>query len=252
MSAARPVDARIVLAGLAAVLVVAWLCYRPALSGAFELDDLSNLSGLAYVQDADSALDFTLSGDAGPTGRPLALLTFALQADAWEEGASAFLNVNLLIHLLNALLLAWCLFQLASLSSVERRNALLVAAAAASVWVTMPLLASASLLVVQRMTTLSATFALLGLGGYLLARKALADNPVRGFVGMSGSLVAGTVLSALCKESGLLLPVFVLVIESTILGRPASVAKRTWRLWQSVFLALPLIAILLFLASRAG
>ena len=60
-----------------------------------------------------------------------------------------FLQMNLLIHLLNAVLLAWCLYQLAALGRVGRDQAALVALAAASLWVTMPLLASASLLVVQ-------------------------------------------------------------------------------------------------------
>ena len=240
---------RLVLIGFCAVLAFAWFCYQPAISGDFQLDDYFNLRGLAKVEDARSAINFTFSGIAGPTGRPLALASFALQAESWDQGAAAYLKVNILIHLLNAVLLALFLYQLALQRGVPRNDAAIVAAAAASLWVLMPLLATASLLVVQRMTTLSALFMLLGLSAYLFARANLDDKPKRALAGMSASLIAGTVLATLCKESGLLLPVLVLVLEATVLDRPNGVKARYWRAWQSVFLVLPLALLLAYLAS---
>jgi len=241
---------RLVLIGFGAVVALAWFCYQPAISGAFQLDDAFNLSGLAQVDDARSAFDFVFSGISGPTGRPLALASFVLQAENWDQGAAAFLKVNILIHLLNAVLLAVFLYQLALQRAIDRNHAAIVAAAAASGWVLMPLLATASLLVVQRMTTLSALFMLLGLNGYLFARAELNHNPKRALAGMSASLVTGTVLATLCKESGLLLPVLVLVLEATLLERPTGVKTRHWRIWKSVFLVLPLTLLLAYLASR--
>ena len=154
---------RLVLIGFCAVVALAWFCYQPAISGAFQFDDKFNLGGLEKVDDARSAIDFALSGIAGPTGRPLALASFALQAESWDQGAAAFLKVNILIHLLNAALLALSLYQLSLLRAVPRNDAAIVAAAAASLWVLMPLLATSSLFVVQRMTTMSALFMWLGL-----------------------------------------------------------------------------------------
>jgi len=241
---------RFALIVFCAVLAFAWFCYQPAISGAFQLDDNFNLGGLEKVDDARSAFDFVFSGMAGPIGRPLALASFALQAESWEQGAAAFLKVNIFIHLLNAALLALCLYQLALQRAIERHDAAIVAAVAASLWVLMPLLATASLLIVQRMTTLSAMFMLLGLSGYLFARSKVDDRPTRALAGMSASLVAGTVLATLCKESGLLLPVLVLVLEATVLERPNSVKARHWRIWQSIFLVLPLTLLLAYLASR--
>jgi hypothetical protein len=206
---------RLVLIGFCAVLTFAWFCYQPAISGTFQLDDEFNLRGLLKVEDTQSAIDFIFSGMAGPTGRPLALASFALQAEHWEQGASAFLRVNIVIHLINAALLALCLYQLSLRRAVARNEAALVAAAAAGLWVLMPLLATASLLVVQRMTTLSAMFMLLGLSGYLFARAQMSNRPKQALAGMSASLVAGTVLATLCKESGALLPVLVLVLEAS-------------------------------------
>ena len=252
MIKARLTTTHLSILGFCLVLLLAWFSYRPALSGVFQLDDIGNLGGLARVEDSASAIDFVISGTAGPLGRPLALLSFALQADSWEQGASAFLTVNVLIHLLNALLLAGCLYWLALQSGVERQKSVLVASVAAGVWVILPLLATASLLVVQRMTTLSALFTLLGLGGYLFARRQINAKPARALAGMSVSLTAGTLLAAFAKESGLLLPVFILVLETTVLERPSGVANRQWRIWQSLFLVLPLVAIVAYLASHAA
>ncbi|MDH3532312.1 MAG: hypothetical protein OEO82_05235 [Gammaproteobacteria bacterium] len=240
---------RIALIGFSLALVAAWFCYRPAIGGAFQLDDLANLGGLANVEDARSAADFILSGEGGPSGRPLALATFALQAESWSQGPAAFLSVNILIHLLNAIVLAWCLYRLALLQALEAHRAVIIAAAAAAMWVLMPLLSTATMLVVQRMTSLSALFVLLGLGCYLLARSRIETAPSGALVGMSASLVIGTALATLCKESGLLLPVFVLVVEATLLRCPKSVTLRRWRVWQLVFLVLPTVALLAFLAS---
>ena len=243
---------RFALPAFGIVLLVAWFCYAPALDGDFLLDDQSNLGGLALVSDYDSGVDFILSGDAGPTGRPLALASFALQADEWTEGPAAFLAVNILIHLLNAVLLCFCLFRLALARGTERDRALLIATIAASVWVLLPLLATATLLVVQRMTTLSATFVLLGLAGYLVARARLEEQPVRALAGMTASLVVGTALATLSKESGLLLPVFALVLEATVLARPQAVERRTFLAWKVAVLGVPLAALLVYLSTLFG
>jgi hypothetical protein len=240
---------QLVWVGFCAVLAFTWFCYAPAINGAFQLDDYGNLGGLATVEDKASAIDFIFSGIAGPTGRPLALASFALQAEQWTQDPSAFLGVNILIHLLNAALLAAFFYLLSLQRAVERYAAALVAIAAASLWVLMPLLVTASLLIVQRMTSLSAMFMLLGLNGYLYARAGIDSRPKHALAGMSASLVAGTVLATLCKESGVLLPALVLVLEATVLERPGAVRVRDWRIFQWTILIAPLALVLVYLAS---
>lgn len=249
MSYLRIDQIRIVWIGFCAVLIFAWSCYAPAISGTFQLDDYVNLGGLAKVKDTRSAVDFILSGIAGPTGRPLALASFALQADEWRQGPAALIRVNILIHLVNAILLAVSFYQLSRQRAVARYEATLVASVAASLWVLMPLLATASLLIVQRMTTLSAMFMLLGLCGYLYARAQIDSKPKWALSGMSVSIVAGTFLATICKESGALLPVLVLLLESTVLERPGRVKNRDWRIWQVIFLIAPFGVVLVYLAT---
>ncbi len=113
----------------------------------------------------------------------------------------------------------------------------------------MPIMASASLLVVQRMTSLSATFVLLGLVCYLVFRGTIEHHPRRALAGMSANLAAFTLLAMLTKENGILLPVFALVMECTLLPPPRRLPAGTWRVWRAVFLWLPLLAVAAMLAS---
>ena len=235
---------------LGMTILCAWFVYAPALDGAFLLDDISNLSGLRLVEDRLSALVFIASGDAGPVGRPLSLATFVPQAGSWGEAAEPFLLVNILIHLANGLLLAWVLYLLGIACRLRVDQALFVTIAASAVWLFMPLLASSSLMIIQRMTTLSALFMLLGLAGYLQARQKIDLHPTLALVGMTVSLVAGTSLAVLAKESGALLPVYVLVLETTVLARPTGARPLRWRTWKAIFLLLPSVILLAYLASR--
>jgi protein O-mannosyl-transferase len=248
MTTAR--DRSVAVLVLSLTILCAWFAYAPALGGAFLLDDVSNLSGLRLIEDRLSALVFIFSGDAGPVGRPLALATFVPQAESWGQTAEPFLLVNILIHLANGFLLAWVLYLLCIAGRLREDQALFVAIAGSAIWLFMPLLASSSLMIIQRMTTLSAFFMLLGLAGYLQARQKIVLHPTRSLFGMTMSLVAGTSLAVLTKESGALLPVYVLVLEATVLARPISVRLSRWQAWKAIFLLLPTVILLSFLASR--
>lgn len=235
---------------VAIVLAAGWFVYRPALSGAFLLDDQANLGGLSNVTESTSALRFILSGSAGPGGRPLALASFVPQAGSWEDGARPFLTVNILIHLVNACLSGAFLYLLTVARGTGKSNALLVSVTAMMLWLFMPLLATSTLMIVQRMTTLSAMFVLLGLCGYLLARRSVPHRKRIGLVTMSAVLAVAGIMAALSKESGALLPVFVLAIETTLLRRPRGLTVVGWRSWMSVFLLAPTAIILAYLAIR--
>src|SRR5690606_35931800 len=127
----------------------------------------------------------------------------------------------------------------------DHRKAVWIAAMSGAIWMLMPLLASSSLLIVQRMTTLSATFLFLGFIGYLCSRRLLDKRPRLALTLMSVCVVFGASLAALAKENGALLPMFVLIAEGTVLQPPQRTNFRVWwRTWFSVFLAVPAIALL--------
>lgn len=59
------------LLAIALGLALALAAYLPGLGGALMFDDHHNLAGLSEVGDLSSSIAISLSGDAGPTGRPL-------------------------------------------------------------------------------------------------------------------------------------------------------------------------------------
>jgi len=239
---------RIAAALFSVTLLLCFLLYRPGLTGGFQFDDYSNLSTLEALRDnptLDQFAQFLLKGIASPVGRPLSLLSFALQAHDWPD-AAAFVRVNVLLHLLNGTLLFWWLLRLSRLLATPAPARLYVPLAAVLLWLIAPIQATSVLYVVQRMTELSATFVFLGMGLYLAGREALGRGaPLAALAWMSAGLFVGAGLGTLAKENAAQMPLMVLALECTLLaGQPR---PRAWRLWAAAFLALPALALLAYL-----
>ncbi|POB05156.1 hypothetical protein [Halopseudomonas oceani] len=204
---------------LLAVLAIALLfaVYKQGFSGALYYDDYGNLEGLSKIVDLHSAKQFVFGGFAGPLGRPIALASFALQASGWPENSASLLFVNALIHLANATLLGLLGYMCVRLSlSLPRGKAFWVAFGAALLWAGLPLLASTSLIAIQRMTGLAALFSILGLVGFTWSYRLYASSPVRGLFCQFSLLGLGTLLAMFSKESGALTPLFALAIETLV------------------------------------
>lgn len=197
------------------------LIYWAGLHGPFLFDDVPNLAALEHIDGVGSWRDLGiyLSEARSFPGRPLAMLSFLLQRPAWPDDPFAFKLANLCIHLANGLLVFVLARRLSGVLPATRPHndvtwpALLAAAA----WLICPIQLSAVLLVIQRMTLLMALFTLLGLIAYL---KAVLDDQAsawrRGTFMVLGLGVC-TVLAFLCKENGILLPLYALVLDVTLL-----------------------------------
>jgi hypothetical protein len=228
-------------------LVLLWWVYAPALTGAQFYDDFGNLEGLDRVTTPEAQKQFVFGGKAGPLGRPVALATFLPHAAGWPGNGAEILAVNVSIHLANVALvgvLGYLCLGLVGFGSQSRR--FWVAFGAAFLWGSMPLLASASLIVIQRMTSLAALFSLLGLIGFVAAYRLQSARPLLGFIVQFGALGAGTVLAMYTKESGALTPLFALVIHTLL--APRTLADRRLALLQSMLLWASLFAILAYLS----
>ncbi|MCK7575568.1 MAG: hypothetical protein MZV65_47730 [Chromatiales bacterium] len=144
---------------LLAGLLVAWSLYQPGIEGGYHFDDEPNLHGLGAISSKSEAIDFIFSGLSEPLGRPISLASFAFQAYAWPTNPDIFLRTNILIHIFNGLLVIWIVFRLLEIKkpfdTVSNSN---VAAATGSLWMILPVLASSSLFIVQRMAILSGFF----------------------------------------------------------------------------------------------
>src|SRR5690348_4889752 len=108
------------ITGLVAMLALAWWAYHPGLPGDFLFDDFANLPALGATGPVDTWATFwryITSGDADPTGRPLTLLTFLIDARNWPASPYPFKVTNVILHLVNGVLLAWVLWWLGKMLS---------------------------------------------------------------------------------------------------------------------------------------
>jgi hypothetical protein len=237
-------------------VAIAALVYQPGLNAGFQFDDFVNLNQIGATGPVDNwptFWRFLTSGTADPTGRPLSLLTFLLDANDWPADPRPFLTTNLWIHLLNGALLWQLVRQLESgivASKLQREAAALFTAA---FWLLHPLFVSTTLYAVQREAMLPATFTLLGLLGYGWGRTRLAGpNPHRALCCLVFSILFGTIAATLSKANGILLPMLAGVLEATIWasGRVDPAIRRWFRLSRIVFLLLPSIAVVAYILTR--
>lgn len=217
------------------VAVCLFVLYVNGLDGIFFIDDAPNLDGLKDVHDFAGAMHFITTGASGPLGRPLALASFLVGADSYPESARFFLLVNILIHLCNLLLVALLAFHLQKLLPSLFGVSPWFVPAVAFFWGVLPILASTSLMVIQRMTSLSALFVLLGINLYLWGRT--HQGSTTRVVWVLLGIGACTLLAALSKENGLLLPLLLSVLHLTLFGRGNGVGNSSpskllaWGLW---------------------
>jgi len=247
--------AKLVLAGTVLLLALAWLAYLPGLRGGFLFDDYVNLVAIGAtgpVDDLPTLARYLTSGIADPTGRPLALASFLLDARDWPAEPAPFLRTNLVLHLLNGLLLLALLRRLgAVLAPEEPARSDASALLGAGLWLLHPLLVSTTLYIVQRESMLAATFCFAGLLGYVAARQAFDARPGwKPLLAMAVAIAGGTALAMLCKANGVLLPMLALVLEGTVLRRLRS--DGGFRQLRLGLLVLPSVAVVLYLASFAG
>jgi protein O-mannosyl-transferase len=242
-------------AGWLLLLALAYFVYRPGLSGGFQFDDYVNLPSLGAmgpIDDVPTLLRYLTSGTADPTGRPLALLSFLIDAQDWPADASRFLRTNILLHLLNGSLLLALIWQLERVLQPGKYPGS-IALLGAGLWLLHPLLLSTTLYVVQREAMLAATFTLVGLLLYLRARTRFrTSGGAAGLGAMAAAVVGGTAAATLCKANGILLPLLVLVLEATVLrlepikDDSARTRLRRFHWWM---LVLPSLVIAAYLAS---
>ncbi|HET6914361.1 MAG TPA: tetratricopeptide repeat protein [Rhodanobacteraceae bacterium] len=243
-------DALIFAAALAVLLIVAWLVYRPGLSGTFLFDDFGNLPAIGASGPVDNWATFwryITSGSADPTGRPLTLLTFLIDARNWPADPWPFKHTNLCIHLLNAALLCWVMLRLGRHAHLSARHGAAAALAGSALWLLHPLLVSTTLYIVQREAMLPATFVLCGFLCWCTGRDRMdQDRIVAGWIWLLAGAWLCTVLAVLCKANGALLPLLIAVAEFTVLrGNAADPDKAMgapgFRKPEVVILGLPIL-----------
>lgn len=242
------------------VLGGAFFVYFPGLSGSFIFDDVANITRNPLVAIHQLSLEALLqaadSGRSGPLGRPVSMVSFALNHYFSGFSPYYFKLTNLAIHLLNCLGI-FLLSKLLLSIYCRRLESRLVAAeiawislAVSAAWLLHPLNLTSVLYVVQRMTALSAFFSIWGLLLFLWGRSRLQEGG-SGAWPMLASIVVFVPLAALSKENGALLPILMLTVEVTLFAAPVAAGRRNFlRCFYGAFVALPLMAVLAYLVVK--
>lgn len=244
------------------VAVVAIAAYWPGLQGGFLFDDYANLPALGRygpVRDWNALLRYVTSGIADPTGRPVSMLSFLIDAREWPADPLSFKRTNLMLHVGNGLLLYAVLAALGRRLTPSLRHASVAALLAAALWLLHPLWVSTVLYVVQRHAMLAAFFVLVGIRTWIASRDAFAHGAMtRGWwLAVLAVPVCG-LLAGLSKANGFLLPLLLMVLQASVLRQPgagdASQHERGGRSarWSSgMFVLLPSLLLLVALVTQA-
>jgi len=217
------------------------------------LDDYGSIAALGDrggVKNWETFKAFVFGGHSGPTGRPLALLSFLIDANNWPADPWPFKRTNLGIHLVNGTLLGILTVRILRLLQFDKGNARWIALVCAAYWLLHPFLVSTTLYAVQRMAQLSTLFIFAGLLSYLYGRSLLATKATKAYLMMSGSIGLFTFLAMISKENGILLPLLILVVESTVLASQRHRLTSPNRYWAGAFIILPSAVIALYLGSK--
>ncbi|PXX89848.1 hypothetical protein DIT71_15195 [Marinobacter vulgaris] len=232
------------------LLLLGFVVYYPGLHGNFIFDDFPNLRALGFyggVTDWDTFHSYVFGGFSGPTGRPISLLSFLLNANNWPADPFGFKYTNVLLHLLNGTLLFTVTLQVLRLrESLAYSQRVWIALIVAGLWLLHPYLTSTTLYIIQRMAMLSAMFCLIGICLYLHGRFQIMTAPTKGYAIMTLGVGLGTVLATFSKENGAALALMVLCLESTVV-RANSRLPALNRFWKWIVLVLPSIALAILL-----
>jgi len=249
------------LTAFLALCLLTVIIYTPGLSGDYMFDDIQNLLKnnrlVIKTLDTEALQAASFSSGAGKLRRPVSMFSFALNRYFFGIDPYSYKLTNLVIHLLTGLMLL--LLSQLILRNLQRHGRVPISTTAASwlpvlvagIWLVHPLNLTGVLYIVQRMTSLSALFTVMGLCCYVLGRQRLLEQRSGWPWIITGLLIFGS-LAILSKENGALLPVYMGVIELAVFrfaNREGHIDKPVAGFF-CLLLVLPAVAVLVLLAVQ--
>ena len=159
-------------------MVLLLVCmYLPAIHGPFVLDDLHNVPQTNKPLNTIADLkEVALSNTSGPLGRPVPVVSFALNYHFFGLGTTSFKVVNLVIHATTAIIVFLFTRYLLIIANINGLTTPVFsptrfALSTSLLWAIHPLQVSTVMYVVQRMTLLMALFTITSMLLYLIARS---------------------------------------------------------------------------------
>ena len=192
---------------------VAALVLLPAITGPLLLDDGIHLGPIInWLSNQADSFDLIFGNRSGPFGRPISIISFVLNALTSGPQIWPMKLTNLVLHLITGLCLAKLFYRLFTRDTNLSFNMKYTSIAAASLWLILPQHISTVFYLIQRMTILATLFTLLACWAYVAARERIETHQKNGYPLLAGASIL-SVFSVLSKESGLLIPLYFLLIE---------------------------------------
>jgi Tfp pilus assembly protein PilF len=199
------------------ILAVGILAYSNTFKAEFNFDDISAILGNPVVRSADPLSDTSVFKGMRIIGDLTFVANYKAAAALTGNGfhVTGYHFANLAIHLLNAclvyLLVIWT-FSAGSIVPGERGEKGAIAFLAALLFISHPLQTQAVTYIVQRYTSLAATFYLLAVLCYISARRSWGKSTAKAAMA-AFMCVLSMVLAMKTKEIAFTLPVMIVLYE---------------------------------------
>jgi protein O-mannosyl-transferase len=226
------------------IVLLGSIVYSNSFNCAFQFDDLPNIvnnPALHSLKDVHAWWNFV------PT-RPLGNLTFVLNYHFNQLDVRYYHFVNLLIHLINACLIAWFTLLIFSSPSMKGHKIIeykkYLALFTALLFVSHPLATQSVTYIVQRLASMAAMFYFFSIILYMKAR--LSDKGIiTKYLLYCGCLISG-LLGILTKENAYTLPFAILMVEFFFLRKKKlSIDLKDYRLYLFIAGFIGIIVIIL-------
>lgn len=243
---------------LTLLISIVVLVYLPGLPGGFIYDDYSNFLHNALINKSDlsfsSAWAASNSGISGPLGRPVPMFSFYINYQLGEYSPLGYKLFNFAIHLINTILVYLLVNKLLNIF-LEKKDLpnikdshTLIAFWVTAIWAVHPINLTAVLYIVQRMTSMSTTFVLLGILSYIKLRTSINLTDRVLILKLINITFLG-IVAALCKENGLLLFLFLFLLEIILFKWNSTPVKHSvfLKYYYVIVLLIPFFIVLYFL-----
>jgi hypothetical protein len=245
------------------ILLLTVFVYYPGLSGDFTFDDFPNLLQNNKVHldtlSYDTLVASSLSSDSGLLKRPISMASFALNSYFFGKHPYSWKIINLIVHLLTGLgiyVLGRLILEKYNMYRKQefgKRALYLLPFFIASIWLVHPLNLTSVLYIIQRMTSLSALFTIWAACGYIWTRSRYYQHNKQFWL-IPFTVIMLSSLSVLSKENGILIPLFLFLIESVLFrfrNADARIDKSIIVLF-AILLIIPAIMTIGVLIARPG
>lgn len=220
--------------------IISFALYYASFNGPFMLDDFFHIVNNKYLQNNNISLSALVESANTFQSRPLSMYTIYFNYLLDGLNPYGYKLANFLLHFVNFLLIYKLTTLLTSLANLK--NAQLISFIVAFIWLIHPFNLSSVSYVIQRMTLLAVLFSLIAMIMYIKARKTEHRNKLQYAISIISVLIP-TVLAISSKQSGILIFVYISLIEISFFLSKNSVNHK-YKSYRSILITLFTITLL--------